>query len=74
MPEIFPLLPVTWIDMWLGNETTRRAGEKLAPMQNESYHSYFLRWVAIKRLQLEWRVEINLAAEPGRQVFYRPLS
>lgn len=74
MPETPPPWPISAIDLWLGNQVTRRAGQELTRKNHESFYDYFSRWLAIKRFRLDWKVETFPAARPGKQTFYRPVG
>jgi hypothetical protein len=68
------LLPVDRILLWFGSQVTRHYGRELGRGYNESFYSYFSRWLVIKRMRLEWNVENFPDAQPGKQIVCRPIG
>jgi hypothetical protein len=68
------LLPADRILVWFGNQVTKHSGRELGRGVNESFYSYFSRWLAIKGMRLEWDVERFAGVRAEKQTVCRPVG
>lgn len=57
MATNMPVLPLSRMALWLGNQASQRSGPFMERPPEESWYKYFMRWAAMHQIRVDFYME-----------------